>query len=213
MGTRAVVVVMALLIGACGGAEQPEPPQPQEQQVDVTTWQVNKDGSMNKGSVRTETMPWSRFTAIRQALAVPAQSRSEIEVSMAALLTGVSYGWNCTGDTTIWGAEVKAFKTAYESGECRGWGAGNNDVMGVGLDHWDLFRWNDNSSLYHNVRYFRHKAYDYPVNVVRRRAAFHVNAQGGGGCVACFESLTSGQDVTVNDVTKATGSFVIARFF
>lgn len=209
MRKAALAFGMALL-GACGGVEQQEQQQPRERMVDVTTWQVNKDGSLNMGSERVTSTPWSLFMQMRGALAKPAESRSNIEVSAAALLTGVAYSWNCTGDTSIWGAEVKAFKTAYESGECLGFGAGNNDVMGVGLDH---FVWANLSSLYKNVRYFRHKAYDYPPNVVRRRAAFHLNAQGGGGCVACFENLTSGQYVTINDVTKATGSFVIARFF
>lgn len=201
---KRLCVVMAVLLGACGGTEQVE--QPKEQQfINVTTFQVGKGGIVDSNSFEDLLMTREAFQLMRGAFDKPAAQRSEVEVTASALWTGVGYSWNCYQDPYLYGGELKFFKVD-ESGECRGVGAGNNAVMGIGLDQ---IAWTNGVPLFHNTRYLRHKSYSTGAS---RRAAFHVNNAGGGGCVACFESLTINQVVLVNDVTKATGSVVIARF-
>jgi hypothetical protein len=199
---RLVLCVAAVLLGACGGVEPVSEPEPT---TTVTMFEVDKLGNINHNSMQDITMSQSEFLRHRQALGMPVTQRGDVEVKIAALYTGVGYTWNCLNDPYLFDGEVKNFKIS-ETGECKGFGAGSNTVMGVGLN---TFTWADGSTMYHNTRYARGKAHGGAASW--RRIAFHVNSEGGGGCVACFESLSAGQVVLLNDVTKAMGSFVVAK--
>jgi hypothetical protein len=126
---------------------------------EVTTFRIGPDGRPVKGT-----------------------EKQEVVVDRQAVITlGVGYTWNCAGDYTIFGGELKAFYYAGANagnGACLGFGAGANNVMAISLPE---YNWpGTSSSLGADVGSYHVKLPDSSGTHHGRNCWFR-NAQGGGG--------------------------------
>lgn len=104
------------------------------------------------------------------AQVVLVQSRAEVS-------NGVAYSWDCNGDSSIFGGEVKLYWfNGIASSPCRGFGAGGNNAMQVSLTLWN---WPGTSSpMAWDIGSAHVKAHDHG-STHHSRMVFYRNAEGG----------------------------------
>jgi hypothetical protein len=112
-------------------------------------------------------------------------AKEEVVVDRQALISaGVAYTWNCDGDGTIFGGELKnhLYSGAPLNGYCLGFGAGGNNAMGLALHEWT---WPGlSSTLSNSVGSYEAKAADLAgtnPETHHGQGTWFRNNQGGGG--------------------------------